>query len=84
MHDMELSHEDRQLLKNFNHEVDRMSKIADQITAAAASIAASTTTLQTNGLDDPTLAPAVAQLETAVTALAALVTPPVAQPVAGS
>lgn len=82
MHEMELSHESRALLRTFSHEVDRMSKIADQITAAAASIAASTTTLQTNGLDDPTLAPAVASLETAVSALAALVAPPVA-PVAG-
>ena len=53
-----------------------MSKIADRITAAAASIATSTETLKTNGLDDPTLEPAVAQLETSVAAIAALVAPP--------
>lgn len=70
-----LSHEDRELLRSFIHEVHHMSKIADQITAAADSIAASTATAQANGIDDPTLAPAVAKLETAVAGLAALVAP---------
>lgn len=52
-----------------------MSQNADAITKAAADITAAVATLTANGLPDPALAPAVASLETAVAALAALVPP---------
>lgn len=65
----------RESLESLHRKIDTMSQIADQITLAASAITTAVATLTANGLPDPTLAPAVAHLEIAVSALAALVPP---------
>ena len=72
----EVDHPLARLLDHFLSRLERiMSQNADAITNAAADITAAVATLTANGLPDPALAPAVASLETAVAALAALVPP---------
>ena len=66
---------DREVLFLILEGVLAMSTVADQITKAAADITTAVATLTANGLPDPTIAPAVASLETAVAGLVALVPP---------
>lgn len=61
-----------------------MSAIADQINAAATTINTAVAALTANGIVDPTIPPAVANLDTAVASLTALSAPPAAPAVSGS